>query len=132
MFVHMKQGFFKFSPDITSRKFMYAMFLFAFFPQEVSAQAKMIVFAFRRLALCLKPIPSILHTPNHCNNTLIIKLIFFLFYFRLCSKTKPLNVSYGIGQLLCFRCCSTVRLKVILSSLVMDMDYYFLHRNKYF
>ena len=48
--------------------------------------------------------------------TLIIKLIFFwlYIYFRLCSKTKPLNVSYGIGQLLCFRCCSTVRLKLIL------------------
>ena len=47
---------------------------------------------------------------------LIIKLIFFwlYIYFRLCSKTKPLNVSYGIGQLLCFRCCSTVRLKLIL------------------
>ena len=54
MLVHMKQGFFKFSPCITSRKFMYAMFLFAFFQQEVSAQAKMIVFAFRRLALCFK------------------------------------------------------------------------------
>ena len=66
--------------------------------------------------------------------TLIIKLIFFwlYIYFRLCSKTKPSNVSYGIGQLLCFRCCSTVRLKVIRPLLVMYMDYYFLHRNKYF
>ena len=57
MLVHMKQGFFKFSPYITSRKFMFVMFLFAFFLQEVSAQAKMILFAFRRLALCCKAYP---------------------------------------------------------------------------
>ena len=76
------------------------------------------VFVFRRLALCCKALPSILiHTPNHCSyyiNYQIDILLIMYTYFRLCSKTKPLNVSYGIGQLLCFRCCSSVRLKVFL------------------
>ena len=58
MLVHMKQGFLKFSPYITSRNvrvIVFVLFLFSFFfSWEVSAQAKMNVFAFRRLALCCK------------------------------------------------------------------------------
>ena len=57
MLVHMKQGFLKFSPYITSRNvrvIVFVFFLFLFFSWEVSAQAKMNVFAFRRLALCCK------------------------------------------------------------------------------